>query len=111
MAEHRYHDEMPAAGDWPGGTRYGYTVRREHMPRLWSDGDLERAHALGITLPRTDLQTYEQWYDQPADVRAVVDSSTLVWDETIIFIQRTVVAKCWRKITWSYRPPWDRHRG
>jgi hypothetical protein len=116
MPEFRYHDELPAFGTWPGGKRYGYHVERQYRPRTWSDGDRERAHALGITLPDRDVETYESWWDQPERVFNEIitypqDLGAGWWrdpDSTVTFEQRTITARQWRRISWSYVPPWGR---
>lgn len=112
MPEFRYHDELPARGEWPGGKRYGYTFERELRPRVWSFADKARAEELGIELPAMDMQTYESWWDQPDHVRVelvVDDPAPALWkDYEGTFSQRTITAKRWSYTTWRWQPPWLR---
>lgn len=116
MPEFRYHDDLPARGEWPGGKRYGYAVERDFRPRVWSVGDQLRAEEAGIELPAMDMQTYESWWDQPERyITEVVTHGDLEpgWWLTdaasaVTFEQRTITAKRWRFITWAYQPPWVR---
>lgn len=114
MSEFRYHDELPATGEWPGGKRYGYSFRREMRPRVWSDADQARAEAYGIELPAMDMQTCESWWDQPDPVMAEIITHGdigLNWldtPDTTTFEQRTITAKRWRVISWRWQPPWAR---
>lgn len=110
MDEFPYHDELPAAGPWPGGKRYGYQVERLFKLRAWSDADRERAHAEGVTLPEMDTEIIESWWDGPARYWVTLEPATIDFDDPGATItHRTHTAQRWVYRTWQYVPPWRRH--